>query len=149
MISLLLAMMTEPAMATTWEHNVTKNEVANTHREIARGINRGTTEAVLLRCNPDGGLEIFISVGGYHNTGTTNVSFRFSAMEAPISGEWQMSTNGQIVFLPVHLTPSFITLLKEDSKLYVSVSDYQGSQTTAAFSLNGSTAAINKLSCLQ
>ena len=149
MISLLLAMMTEPAMATTWRHSVTKDEVANTQREVVVGGNAGYDQVVILRCDTSGGMDIFISVGGYHNSGTTNVAFRFDTMEAPITMPWGMGTDGKLVFLPTEMHPSFIDLLKNESKLYVGVSDYQGSQTTAAFSLNGSTAAINKLSCLQ
>ncbi|WP_217810185.1 hypothetical protein [Salibaculum griseiflavum] len=82
------------------EDGFTEADISYVYLESAQaGTGMQNLDALLIRCNGEGGTEILIVSSGFLGNDRLRVRYRFDDNE-PISERWSPSTDGQAAFLP-------------------------------------------------
>lgn len=144
--ALAIAAAATNAFADIWEHIPSFDPMTDRDRSLAAiMVDRGTMIAV--RCNGSTDFDIIVRPGGHISSrDSAATTYRIDQQE-PVQSSWNLSTDGQAVFVPDRLKVEFLGQLKAGGRLVVQVRDFRGTPITAIYPLAGSTAAINQLSC--
>lgn len=109
----------------------------------------GRNEGIVVRCNGKSDFDIMVGVGEYVGSkGAYQVSYRFDKDKPENGGAWSTDTEGTVVFVPDRIKHSMLVVLKKRSDVTFQVTDHRGLKPYSTFSLIGSSAAIEKLSCI-
>jgi hypothetical protein len=89
--------------------------------------------ALFVRCDGDGGTEVFVATGGYIGSRNNRVPVRYKFGDNdPISERWNESTKGSAVFLPNGFR-DFRSGLESGESFLFEVTDFRGSRASARF----------------
>lgn len=95
---------------------------------------RDSPEAIVIRCDGDGGYELYIRTSGY--IGSTDdrvpVTYRWND-RPPVSERWPESTSGSAAFLPRGYR-DFLSGLREGGELAFQWQDYRGGRYASTWS---------------
>jgi hypothetical protein len=95
---------------------------------------------IVIRCDGEGGSDLFVVSGGYLNSDSVRVRYKFGDDE-PVSEIWDASTDGKIAFLPSGYKDFLSGIISEKNFIF-EVEDYNGSKAMATF--NGTDKGIEK-----
>ena len=87
---------------------------------------------ILVRCDGNGGAEIFVTTSGFINTDRIPVRYKFGDAE-PISENWNASTSGTGAFLPSNFR-DFRAGLESGEDFVFEVTTHRGQPYSANFS---------------
>lgn len=136
-----------PASA-DWQYEENFDPMTDKNKSIAI-TSLGRNESAIVRCDGNDDYDIIFSVGEFlNNDARVPVQFRIDDNEPSELRTWSLSTDGTAVFAPLRYKKELIDGLKGGSEITVRITDYQGSQPFSTFSLSGSSAAINQLTCV-
>jgi hypothetical protein len=139
--------LSSPAFA-EWKYVENIDPMTDENQSIAF-TTHSAKESAAVRCDGNGDYDLIFRVGEYlNNDQRVPVQFRIDDNEASEERTWSLSTDGMAVFAPSRYKKELIEGLKKGSEFTIQITDYQGSRPFSKFSLEGSSAAINQLTCL-
>ena len=143
---LLLAATIATAAPANWTFENLDDPIMQTKSQMVWGgdMNSG---AIVVRCKSDR-LSILVTSNNYIGTDEASVVYRFEKDNEPTYGVWDLSTSGQVAFVPDNQESGFVQRLKDDSIVHVSIRNYRDVPSTFSVSLIGAASKLNKLSCL-